>query len=80
VVIFLKEAIKPAAVAALQAAIRGRELARCQGKEVREVYITYPDGIGNSKLTNTLLEKKLGTSGTGRNWNTVLKLQALAGG
>jgi uncharacterized protein (DUF1697 family) len=79
VVIFLKEAIKPAAVTALQAAIAGREVARCQGKNVREVYITYPDGIGNSKVTNTLLEKKLGTSGTGRNWNTVLKLQALAG-
>jgi uncharacterized protein (DUF1697 family) len=78
VVIFLKEAIKPAAVAALQAAIPGREVARCQGKNVREVYITYPDGIGRSKVTNTLLEKKLGTSGTGRNWNTVLKLQALA--
>jgi uncharacterized protein (DUF1697 family) len=79
VVIFLKEAIKPAAVAGLQAAIAGREIARCQGKDVREVYITYPDGIGTSKVTNTLLEKKLGTSGTGRNWNTVLKLQALAG-
>jgi len=26
-----------------------------------------------------LLERKLGTRGTGRNWNTVLKLQALAG-
>ena len=75
VVIFLKEAIKPAAVAALQAAISGREVARGHG---HQIYITYPDGIGRSKVTNTLLEKKLGTSGTGRNWNTVLKLQALA--
>ncbi len=80
VVIFLKEAVKPAAVAALQAAIGGREVARAQGSAIREVYITYPDGIGNSKVTNTLIEKKLGTRGTGRNWNTVLKLQALAGG
>jgi uncharacterized protein (DUF1697 family) len=79
VVIFLKEAIKPAAVAALQAAIAGREIARGEGKNVREVYITYPDGIGNSKVTNTLIEKKLGARGTGRNWNTVRKLQALAG-
>ncbi len=78
-VIFLKEAIKPAAVAALQAAIPGREVARCQGKDVREVYIYYPDGIGRSKLTAALIEKKLATSGTGRNWNTVRKLQALAG-
>jgi uncharacterized protein (DUF1697 family) len=35
-------------------------------------------GIGRSRLTHTLIEKKLGTRGTGRNWNTVLKLAALA--
>ena len=34
----------------------------------------YPDGQGNSKLTNAVIERKLGTSGTARNWNTVLKL------
>ena len=79
VTIFLKEPVKPTAVAALQAAIAGRELVRSQGTAAREVYITYPDGIGNSKVTATLIEKKLGTSGTGRNWNTVRKLQALAG-
>ncbi len=38
----------------------------------------YRDGIGNSKLTNVMIEKKLGTRSTGRNWNTVLKLAALA--
>jgi uncharacterized protein (DUF1697 family) len=81
VVIFLKEPVKASAVAALQAAIAGREVARGGGgREAREVYITYPDGIGNSKVTNVLIEKKLGTRGSGRNWNTVLKLQALAGG
>ena len=79
VTIFLKEPVKSAAVVALQAAIPGREVVRSQGSAAREVYITYPDGIGNSKVTNTLLERKLGTRGTGRNWNTVLKLQALAG-
>ncbi len=79
VTIFLKDAIKPAAVAALQAAITGREIVRSQGNAAREVYITYPDGIGDSKVTATLIEKKLGTSGTGRNWNTVRKLQALIG-
>ena len=31
-------------------------------------------------LTVALIEKKLGTRGTGRNWNTVLKLAALVGG
>ncbi len=44
----------------------------------RHLYITYPDGAGRSKLTGTFIEKKLGTSGTARNWNTVLKLDVLA--
>ena len=43
-------------------------------------YIVYPDGIGRSRLTNALIDKQLGTRGTGRNWNTVLKLTALAAG
>lgn len=43
----------------------------------RELYIYYPDGMGRSKLSHTLLEKKLKTAGTGRNWNTVLQLQKL---
>jgi uncharacterized protein (DUF1697 family) len=43
----------------------------------RQGYFVYPDGVGNSRLTITLIEKKLGTRGTGRNWNTVLKLAAL---
>jgi uncharacterized protein (DUF1697 family) len=29
-------------------------------------------------LTNASIERKLGTQGTARNWNTVLKLAALA--
>lgn len=41
------------------------------------VYLTYPNGIGKSKLTNTLLEKHLGVTGTARNWNTVVKLLAI---
>jgi uncharacterized protein (DUF1697 family) len=58
----------------LQAAISGREIVRVDG---RHAYIIYPDGIGRSRLTHTLIERKLGTRGTGRNWNTVLKLGAL---
>ena len=45
----------------------------------REAYFTYPDGIGDSKLTIAVIERKLGARGTARNWNTVLKLGALAG-
>lgn len=73
----LKQAPDTAAVAALQAGIAGREQLRADG---RHAYVSFPDGIGRSKLTMAAIEKKLGTSGTGRNWNTVLKLAALAGG
>ena len=73
-VIFLKEAPDRMAAAALQKAITGREVVRVKG---RHAYVVYPDGIGRSRLTSLLIEKKLGTRGTGRNWNTVLKLGAL---
>ena len=75
-VIFLKEAPDRKDVMALQSAITGREVVRAKG---RHAYVVYPDGIGRSRLTSALIEKKLGTRGTGRNWNTVLKLGALAG-
>jgi uncharacterized protein (DUF1697 family) len=74
-VLCLKAAPDRSAVSALQRAIKGREVVRVVG---RQAYITYPDGVGRSKLTSALIEKMLGTRGTGRNWNTVLKLQALA--
>jgi uncharacterized protein (DUF1697 family) len=59
---------------ALEAAITGRERVRLAG---RTAYAVYPDGVGSSKLTMALIERKLGVRGTGRNWNTVLKLAAL---
>jgi uncharacterized protein (DUF1697 family) len=75
VVMPLKAAPTRAHVAALEAAIKGREYVRAKG---RELYMVYPDGIGRSKLTIAVIEKALVTRGTARNWNTVLKLQALA--
>jgi len=39
-----------------------------------EIYLYYPDGVGRSKLSNAVIENKLGISGTSRNWNTVTKL------
>lgn len=71
----LKDAPTETAVKALQRAIEGPEIVRANG---RQLYIVYPAGIGRSRLTNRLIEDKLGTRGTGRNWNTVLKLGALA--
>ena len=43
----------------------------------KEVYIYYTNGIGRSKLSHSLIEKKLKTVGTARNWNTILQLQNL---
>jgi uncharacterized protein (DUF1697 family) len=74
-VMFLKTAPKANDVKAARDAIVGRETLRADG---RQIYIVYPDGIGRSRLTNVLLEKKLGTRGTARNWNTVLKLLTAA--
>jgi uncharacterized protein (DUF1697 family) len=74
VVMFLKDAPDAKSVKALQAAITGSEVVRAVGTQL---YAVYPDGIGRSRLTNAIIERKLGTRGTGRNWNTVLKLGAL---
>lgn len=41
-------------------------------------YTHFPEGVGTSRLTPAVLKRALGTEGTARNWNTVLKLQALA--
>lgn len=75
VVMFLKGVPDTPKVAALRAAIRGREVIRTKGPHA---YIVYPDGIGRSRLTTALIEEKLGVRGTGRNWNTVLKLLAMS--
>ncbi|HSF14213.1 MAG TPA: DUF1697 domain-containing protein [Vicinamibacteria bacterium] len=74
-VLCLKQRPKAAAVKSLEAAIIGSEVLRVSG---RQAYIVYPDGVGRSRLTNALIERKLGGSGTARNWSTVLKLAALA--
>jgi len=46
----------------------------------QEVYVHTPDGYAGTKLTGALLERRLGVVSTTRNWNTVTKLHALAGG
>lgn len=75
VVVSLKDTVKAAQVAALEAAIVGPELVRAAG---RHVYIVYPGGIGPSRLSGAIIDRALGARGTARNWNTVRKLLALA--
>jgi uncharacterized protein (DUF1697 family) len=77
VVMPLKEAPDRGRVRELEAAIAGRERVRVDG---RHLYIHYPDGIGRSRLTSAVIERRLGTVGTGRNWSTALRLAALLAG
>ena|SRR5450631_4339722 len=44
----------------------------------RELYTYYPNGMARPKLSWAVIERKLKTSGTGRNWNSVLKLLEIA--
>jgi uncharacterized protein (DUF1697 family) len=41
------------------------------------VYLYLPNGNGTTKLSNTLIEKKLKNTATTRNWNTCLELQKM---
>ncbi|HLY58500.1 MAG TPA: DUF1697 domain-containing protein, partial [Stellaceae bacterium] len=73
-VMALKAAPDPGAEAALRARIPGREQAAIVGCHA---YLVYPDGVGPSRLTPTIIERALGTQGTARNWNTCRKLGAM---
>lgn len=44
----------------------------------RELYLYFPEGIADSKVSNALTEKKLGVNVTARNWNTVNALLQMA--
>jgi uncharacterized protein (DUF1697 family) len=70
----LADAPPASAVKTLQSAIDGPEQVALAG---RELYLSYPAGIGRSKLTARVIERALGTVGTARNWNTVMALHAL---
>ncbi len=67
----LKATPDKSAVTELSKAIVGRERVKLVGQTL---YLVYPDGIGRSKLTAALIEKKLGVAGTARNWNTAQKI------
>ena len=43
----------------------------------QEMHILYGNGMGSSKFVPAYYERKLGTVGTARNWNTVTKILAL---
>jgi uncharacterized protein (DUF1697 family) len=70
-VMFLARVPAAAAQAALVKWHKGPEMLELRGPEV---YLYYPEGVGRSKLSGAVLENKLQTSGTARNWNTLEKL------
>lgn len=77
VVTFLKRPLEPTVVDALAALDLAPELVAV-GE--RELYSWHPNGQARSELGKHLGERALGVSATARNWNTVLRLLALARG
>ena len=43
----------------------------------QEIYLRLPHGVARTRLTNYYFDAKLGTTSTGRNWRTVIKLLEL---
>jgi uncharacterized protein (DUF1697 family) len=72
-VTFMAEEPPPDKVDALPKAEDGGYLVRG-----RELYLWLPDGIQNTALASWKWDRLLGTPGTARNWNTVVKLAELA--
>jgi uncharacterized protein (DUF1697 family) len=73
-VMFLDAKPGARAFADLRSFYKGPEKFHLMGEEL---YIHYVNGVGKSKLTNDLIQRKLQVTGTARNWNTVQKLLEL---
>jgi uncharacterized protein (DUF1697 family) len=76
-VTFLAQKPSNERLAAFTAPPSGRDELTIVGQEV---YVHTPDGYARSKLTGTMLERRLDVLSTTRNWNTVTKLYELAAG
>jgi uncharacterized protein (DUF1697 family) len=71
----LTAAPKPEALETLTSTHDGPEIIALRGADL---YVYYAEGIGRSKLTSALIERRLGVASTARNWNTMTKLASLA--
>ena len=74
-VTFLSDDPPRDALELLQSLAASAEQVRLAG---RAVYLYCPNGYGNTKLTNTTIEKKLSCRATTRNWTTTNKLLEMA--
>jgi uncharacterized protein (DUF1697 family) len=75
VVMFLSEAPGAEIAREVDHIKLGPDEARLMGLEM---HLHCPDGIGTSKLTGLLTERRLGVTATARNWRTVTKLLDLS--
>jgi len=67
---------KADAIEALQARARHGEKIAAWGRH--DIALHFTDGVADSKLAPTLIDRLVGAPATGRNWNTLLKLQEMA--
>jgi uncharacterized protein (DUF1697 family) len=76
---FLAGAASAAAEAALQAIVEKYPARRDRYHLAGDhIYFHFPEGAGETKFTGKSLDKAVGVPGTGRNWNTVLKLHEMS--
>ncbi|WP_332678723.1 DUF1697 domain-containing protein [Brevundimonas sp.] len=75
VAMVMKEGVKPGGLEAVQALARNGERVEAVGDVL---FFWFPDGQGQSEIFKKATPRMLGM-GTGRNWNTVLKLGEMAG-
>jgi uncharacterized protein (DUF1697 family) len=74
-VVFLSGTLKADAKRLLAEAESGREKAAVAG---HEIHLLLPDGVGRAKLSQALIERRLGVTATTRNWRTVTRLEELS--
>lgn len=70
---FHRAPVDPALIGKVAAIYDGPERLHAVG---RELYVDYPVDIGRSKLPQAMAKAGLPKAGTGRNWNTLVKLVA----
>jgi uncharacterized protein (DUF1697 family) len=73
-VMFLADAPSKTAIAALDPQRSPPDAFAVEG---REIYLSCPNGVARTKLSNAWFDAKLATTSTGRNWRTVLTLVSM---
>lgn len=75
--LMLMVAKRPLAESA-EEAIQARATAGEQVKRAGEaIWIHYPEGVGRSKLTPTMIDRAIGSPATARNYRTIVKLEEM---